>query len=368
MAICKTTQSKFVAARKNLNGSLIERDNEVDLVLTGLLARENVLLVGEPGLGKSLLARRLVDTLSYADKSFELLISQTTQEDELFGSVTLEGMKQGTWERNTANTLAESRVAFLDEIFNGSSAILNGLLTVLNERKYQNGPKVQDVPLDMVIGASNVWPSSDGNAELNALFDRFMLRQSVRPIRRGMDRLMWGDLTLEGKATIDEADLAKGHEDIASIEFEDDSRSTLMELLRALEREGVRPTDRRKRKLPNLIRSYAYLCGDEVAENEHFSILAAALWTEPTKDQMRTVNSTITRIAAPSGLIVESYMQELDSVIAGMTDELDSRLSANKKCQQIRLLLKKLGTEQALNAASQVSEQIQQLQAAAFAE
>ena len=367
MKFCKKTQAKFVAARVNLTDSLIERDAEADLCLTALLAKENVLLVGEPGLGKSLLARRMVELLDYADRSFELLISQTTQEDELFGSVTLEGMKKGTWHRNTSNTLADCRVAFLDEIFNGSSAILNGLLTVLNERKYQNGPVVQDVPLDCVIGASNVWPSSDGASELNALFDRFMLRQTVKPIRRGMERLLWGDIELEGKASIGEADLNKAHEDIAEISVPETEQETLVEVLRSLQKEGVRPTDRRKRKLGNLLQSYCYLSGDSEVSTEHFGILASALWTEPTKDQLRVVQSVITRIAAPQEMIVTSHLQELDSVIAEMEDSLESRLSANKKCEQIRKALKKLGGDKALAAMKEVETTIAELQSAAFA-
>lgn len=72
-------------------------------------------------------------------------------------------------------------VAFLDEIFKANSAILNTLLTILNERQFDNGAgsKRFDCPLKCVIGASNELPESD---ELDALLDRFLLRAQVSPV------------------------------------------------------------------------------------------------------------------------------------------------------------------------------------------
>ncbi len=46
---------KFAQAREELSAALVERDGEVDLVLTALVANEHALLVGPPGSAKSLL-------------------------------------------------------------------------------------------------------------------------------------------------------------------------------------------------------------------------------------------------------------------------------------------------------------------------
>jgi MoxR-like ATPase len=53
-------RAKFAAARRDLAAALIERDDEIDLVLTALVAREHVLLVGPPGTAKSLLLDSLL--------------------------------------------------------------------------------------------------------------------------------------------------------------------------------------------------------------------------------------------------------------------------------------------------------------------
>jgi len=154
------TQNKIANIRKALDLSLIERSQEVDILLTSLLANENALLIGEPGLGKSLLTRRMVECLDFADKSFEVLITKTSEPDELFGPYTLEAVKSGNYKRDTTDMLPESHVAFIDEVFNGSGAILNNLLTILNERKCRNGRAVLDCPLKCAVGASNIWPDS----------------------------------------------------------------------------------------------------------------------------------------------------------------------------------------------------------------
>ena len=60
-------------------------------------------------------------------------------------------------------------MAFLDEIFKANSAILNSLLTILNERRFDNGKTRQVIPLLAVVAASNELPESE---ELDALYDR----------------------------------------------------------------------------------------------------------------------------------------------------------------------------------------------------
>ena len=159
---------------------LVERDVAVRLALLAALAGEHLLLVGPPGTAKSLIARRL--RLAFADSTyFERLLTRFTVPEELFGPLSIRGLEEDRYERLTEAYLPTASIAFLDEIFKANSAILNALLTLLNEREFDNGARRVETPIIAVIGASNELPDDE---ELAALFDRFPLRLHVGPVSK----------------------------------------------------------------------------------------------------------------------------------------------------------------------------------------
>src|SRR3954465_5285107 len=162
-------QAKFATTRKELSAALIERDDEVDLVLTALVAQEHVLLVGPPGCAKSLLLDSL---LGWAGgKRFSVLLTKFSVPEEVFGPVSLAGLKEDRYRRITTGKLPEADFAFVDEVFKASSAILNTLLKLLNERVYDAGDgEARPVPLKLCVAASNEWPGTETAKELAALF------------------------------------------------------------------------------------------------------------------------------------------------------------------------------------------------------
>jgi MoxR-like ATPase len=158
---------------------LIEREAESRLLVLAALCGEHLLLLGPPGTAKSALSRQLSSALRAP--YFERQLTRFSVPEELFGPLSLTELQQDRYVRKTDGYLPSCSIAFIDEIFKANSAILNSLLTIINEREFDNGNVREPVPLICLVGASNEPPDDD---ELDALYDRFLLRRYVRPVSR----------------------------------------------------------------------------------------------------------------------------------------------------------------------------------------
>src|SRR3954463_10775145 len=219
-------QAKFARARREMCEALIERAQEIALVLPALVARENVLLVGPPGCAKSLLLDSLMNWMN--GRKFSVLLNRYSTPEEVLGPVSVAGLKSDVYRRVTTGKLPEADLAFIDEVFKGSSAILNTLLKILNERTYEVGDgSVVKVPLKLAVAASNEWPSPETGKELAALFDRFALRKTVRPIvtASGRQRLLWGnDHAPKLTTNITPSEVDEGHEQASMLPWADEAK------------------------------------------------------------------------------------------------------------------------------------------------
>lgn len=150
---------------------LVHRRAFVEATLLAAVAQEHVLVIGPPGTAKSQAVRQIAEAVG--DRYFEYLIGKFTEPGELFGAVDLVELRAGRVVVDTTDMLPEARLAFLDEVFLGSSAILNTLLGILNERIYRRGATVRNCPLRICVGASNSLPT---DPTLAAFADRFLVR------------------------------------------------------------------------------------------------------------------------------------------------------------------------------------------------
>jgi MoxR-like ATPase len=161
-----------------LEAGLLERRQVVRMALLVALAGEHTLLVGPPGTAKSELARRLHRAFA-GGRYFERLLTRFSVPEELFGPLSISALENDRYERQTAGFLPDASIAFIDEVFKANSAILNALLTLLNEREFDNGAGRQRCPLISVIGATNAVPADEVG---EAFFDRFLARVVVEPV------------------------------------------------------------------------------------------------------------------------------------------------------------------------------------------
>src|ERR1051325_2458898 len=135
---------------------LVERETLVELIVLAAVAQEHLLVIGPPGTAKSVAVHRVAETIG--GQYFEYLLGRFTEPNEIFGPIDLNKLRAGIVEVETTGMLPEAEVAFLDEIFLGSTAILNTLLGILNERVFRRGATVRTCPLRLCVGATNALP------------------------------------------------------------------------------------------------------------------------------------------------------------------------------------------------------------------
>lgn len=295
-------QERLRKLRDALLTSLVERDLPVRLALIAALAGEHLLLVGPPGTAKSLIARRL--HLAFAKSSyFERLLTRFTVPEELFGPLSIKGLEEDRYVRLTEAYMPTASIAFLDEIFKANSAILNSLLTVLNEREFDNGTRRDKTPLIAVIGASNELPDSE---ELNALFDRFLLRLHVGSVSKEAFPSLIG---LRGQATpevpealkLTDADVFEIQAAAETIEVPDDVVALLCALREWCSAESIPVSDRRWRKIVKLLQVSALTNGREAVSIWDCWLLQHCLWNTP-EDREKVYQWYAARVGASAAM------------------------------------------------------------------
>lgn len=290
------TRARILRHRRALGERFVRRDEELDLLTLCAAAQEPLLFVGPPGTAKSDMVVKFVESLGLGEGDyFEYMLTKFTEPGEILGPVDIEALKQGRFVRRTRARLPEARVAFLDEVFKGNSAILNTLLTLVNERKFYQDGAATPARLALLFGATNEVPDAP---ELDALADRFVLKVETLPVKdthftelidagarhevlRATGQRPW----VRGDATLDDYLRFKAYLDLsaaAADPAEDRARwfpspvfAEFRRVIRALELEDrVTVSDRKAVKLYRLIRARAFLHHGGAVRHDDLSLLA----------------------------------------------------------------------------------------------
>jgi MoxR-like ATPase len=294
-----------------LNVSLIEREEVVRAAIVALLARQHLVILGPPGTAKSALvdeiARRISPQTGAGLQIFNYLMTRFTTPEELFGPVSVSGLKKDEYRRITVGKLVEAEIVFLDEIFKASSAILNALLKIVNERVFNNGNQEIPIPLISLFGASNELPQ--GN-DLEALWDRFLLRIRVGYTSdSGFSKLLRA--AASGRTTNGNGRPATGaqlrtllHSELTSLQqgaeqvFIPDSVLGLIEQLRKeLAGKGIAVSDRRWGQMLGVLQAHALLEGQDSVTEDDLVFLKHCLWQTP--EQHSEIGKVIARLGNP---------------------------------------------------------------------
>ena len=300
-----------------MNRGIYEKETEISLSLLAALAGESIILLGPPGVAKSMVARQLKTAFKDAH-SFEYLMSRFSTPDEIFGPVSIQKLKSSdTYERAVEGYLPTADVVFLDEIWKAGPAIQNTLLTVINEKLFRNGNKEMHLPLKLLVAASNELPAKGEGLE--ALWDRFVIRIESRPIKKESN---FRAMLLDSHADFSGSTGGLGHADFANnADFSElkitgeeyaewseninkigvkeevlDVISVIRKSLRAVnvdeaaERRNIYVSDRRWKNIARLLRTSAFMQDREEVDCCDLLPIYHCLWQEPEeRDVIRTI-------------------------------------------------------------------------------
>ena len=261
-----------------LEGQFLGKDEIIRLLVIAVVAGEHCVLLGPPGTAKSALIRSLSGLLQA--RYFEYLLTRFTEPNEIFGPVDIAAFREGEYRRNVTGMLSEAEIVFLDEVFKSNSAILNALLTLLNERRMTTGSQIIQCPLISVFAASNEVPADE---TLGAIFDRFLLRvrsenldayHFTELLNRGIAhevRQMSGEKPTPLLAARELTAMGKSFGQ--RMQFSDAFLSAYKGLVFQIRAEGVSLSDRRVVKMLKLFAASAFVDGRASADASDFFIL-----------------------------------------------------------------------------------------------
>ena len=334
------------AVTDRLKARFVGRSEVIDLIALAVVAGEHLFLFGPPGTAKSALIRAFAQAVE--GRYFEYLLTRFSEPNEVFGPIDLARLREGTVATVTAGMLPEAEFAFLDELFNANSAILNNLLTVLNERLYRRGREVIRLPLLSLFSASNHLPEDDA---LAALFDRFLLRCKVEPLPRAhmgalldagwalerdgqveppAERLTADDLRTLARRALD-VDLAPVRELYTEAAFK----------VRDL---GVAFSDRRAVKVLKLVAASAVLSGRSAANGSDLWVLRY-VWDREEQ-------------VAPLASLVEGILRQQPAEQAHPLAATAERVDGEQLARELADAESRLGAKASLAELARVREQV----------
>jgi MoxR-like ATPase len=364
LASIKPSLNKLQVLERELAASLIERDEVIRASLVALLARQHLVVLGPPGTAKSALVTELAQRISPQNgaglRSFAYLMTRFTTPEELFGPVSVSGLKRDEYRRITAGKLIEAELVFLDEIFKASSAILNALLKIANERVFHNGGQEIQVPLISLFGASNEMPQ--GN-ELEAIWDRFLLRFRVgyvtdtgfaKFIRAASAKLGANHNCHSSNGsrpmTLLQSELAALQLAAAQVAVPNAAIDLIEQLRRDLVGKGIIISDRRWGQALGVLQAHALVEGRDAVTEDDLVFLKHVLWQ--SAEQQAEIGKALARIGNPLNSKAIDYEDQaasvhrecMDAQQAAQSEEqkMQSAIEANTKLKQIGARLQEL--------------------------
>lgn len=325
-------QKRITTLVTQVSEGVFEREEIIAVALLGALCGQNTFLYGPPGTAKSLISRRIACAF-HDTVYFEYLMNRFSTPEEIFGPVSIKELKEDHYVRKTNHYLPKAEFAFLDEIWKSSPAILNTLLTLINERIFRNGEQIENVPLKALIAASNETPSA--NQGLDALYDRFIIRLMVEPISqtKHFEHLINNEPT-EASIVIDNNIVVKSTEweewrkEIQGVQLSPETLTIIHfirdELVKNFDELKVYVSDRRWQRAAILIKASAFFNGRNKTNHSDAILLQHCLWTH--EDNRKAVVDIVASAIEATGFNSDINLAELDREKESLDKEINKEL------------------------------------------
>jgi MoxR-like ATPase len=312
--------SNFQAFRGSLNLSFLERTEIIDGLLASLITKQNCFLFGLPGTGKSELVRSAAQGFM-GNKFFSYLLSPTTDPSELYGPVAISKLLEDEYTRDVKGYLPDTNVAFLDELFRGSSAVLNSLLQLLNERTFNNGRELIKTDIQSVVAATNSFPTEES---LQAFTDRFLFRPTVEGLKRPVNKRKLYEWAVsntrpEVQSELTSSDLKELQKECEKIEISDEFLDIFSETIEMLNSRGLIISDRRRVQIIKFLKGWAVVQGDSEVLPEHLhSTLKHIVYQTP--EDISVIKEVVDQCVPTA----EKYFREVQKAANGVMHEFAS--------------------------------------------
>jgi len=317
---------------KAISDGMYEREETISVSLLAALCGQNTFLYGPPGTAKSLISRR-ISCAFHSPAYFEYLMNRFSTPEEVFGPVSIKALKEDRYTRKTDSYLPKANFAFLDEIWKSSPAILNTLLTIINEQIFKNGETIEKVPLKALLAASNETP--DTNQGLEALFDRFIVRLLVQPIgqRQYFERLL-NSKPSSAEANVPDEIRIKPDEwnlwlqQIHSVTLSPETLTIIHlireKLVQQRDSHKVYVSDRRWQRAAILMKAAAFFNGRLETNHSDALLLQHCLWTH--EENIHVVMDIVSQAVKASGIDSGFSLAEIDRKKESLDREINEEL------------------------------------------